>query len=88
MTEKQRVRRSRDDWHRLVKRYEAGGLSAKEFCRREGLNRNTFRLWRGRVRSSASGPAPFVELVPAGAPEPPWSIELELPSGAKLRLRG
>jgi len=88
MAEKKRARRSREEWHRLVKRYEAGGLSPKEFCRREGLNENTFRLWRGRVRSADRGPAPFVEVVPAAAPEPSWSIELELPSGAKLRLRG
>ena len=88
MAEEQRVRRSRNDWHRLVKRFEAGGSSAKEFCRREGLNENTFCLWRGRVRSLDQGAAPFVELVPAAAPEPSWSIELELPSGAKLRLRG
>ena len=88
MAEKQRVRRSRDDWRRLVKQYEAGGLSPKEFCRREGLNENTFRLYRGRVRSADQGPAPFVELLPAAAPEPSWSIELDLPGGAKLRLRG
>ena len=88
MAEKKRARRSRDDWQRLVKRFESGGLSAKEFCRRESLNENTFRLWRGRVRSLAQGPTPFVELVPAAAPEPAWSIELELPGGTKLRLRG
>ncbi len=88
MTAKTRVRRTREEWHRLVERYKAGGLSPREFCRREGLNDNTFRLWRSRVRSTSTATGPFVEVVPVASPESPWSIELELPSGTKLRLRG
>ena len=88
MAEKKRGRRSRDEWRRLVERFEGAGLSQGEFCRREALNENTFRLWRSRVRSSKNVPAPFVEVVPVPAAESPWTIELELPNGAKLRLRG
>ena len=88
MAERKRVRRNAEEWRRMVEQHESGGLSQKEFCRREGLNENTFRLWRSRVGSSANGSVPFVEVVPAPASESPWSIELELPSGTKLRMRG
>ncbi|MGB3399188.1 MAG: hypothetical protein WBA34_03330, partial [Candidatus Deferrimicrobiaceae bacterium] len=77
-----------DQWHRLVERFEAAGLSQKKFCASEGLNENTFRLWRSRVRSARNVSVPFVEVVPVTAAESPWAIELELPSGVKLRLRG
>lgn len=91
MVKSKKVRRSRDEWRRLVARYECGELSPAEFCRREDLNPNTFRLWRGRVRSADNAPVPFVEVVPVSSPPSvatPWLIELELPSGAKLRVRG
>jgi len=91
MRKKQRIRRRREEWQRLVKQFEGSGLSQKVFCRRHDLNETTFRLWRGRVRSPTPDPVPFVELVPAGAaapPEAPWSIELALPGGVTLRMRG
>jgi hypothetical protein len=88
MTERKRARRTRDDWHRLVKRFDASGLSQKEFCHHEALNENTFRLWRSRLRAADPTVVPFMELLPVPAPETPWTMELELPSGVKLRLRG
>ena len=91
MNKSKKVRRSRDEWRRLVERCECGELSPAEFCRREDLNPNTFRVWRSRVRSETNAPVPFVEVVPTSAPSAvatPWLIELELPSGAKLRVRG
>jgi len=89
MSERTRVRRDRKQWQRLVERYESSGKSQAEFCRVEGLNENTFRLWRSRVRaSSVNGSAPFTEVVPAPSPESGWSMELDLPGGTKLRLRG
>ena len=88
MTKSKRARRTRDDWHRLVKRFETSGLSQKEFCHHEAINENTFRLWRSRTRSAAPARVPFMEVVPVPAPASSWAIELELPSGVKLRLRG
>lgn len=88
MTVKRRARRSREEWHRLVQRYEESGLSHAEFCRQEGLNVNTFRFWRSRTRAKDKGASPFVEVVPVPDPESPWTIELELPGGATFRLRG
>lgn len=82
------ARRTPEEWERLVQQYEASGMGPGEFCRREGLNENTFRLWRGRVRSAPRGASPFVEVVPVASAESPWAIEVELPSGTKLRLRG
>jgi transposase-like protein len=92
MSETKQGRRSRDEWKRLVSRYERSGASRREFCRREGLNENTFRLWWGRLRSESPSappsPTPFVEVVPAASVESRWTIELELPGGATFRLRG
>jgi hypothetical protein len=90
-TEK-RVRREMSEWRRLVALYEASGLNQNAFCAREGISANTFRIWKERLKAEgkAGKPAPtFVELTPPGRPEAgPWAVEVELPHGIVLRMRG
>ena len=44
-------RRGAESWRELVARQVRSGLSAQEFCRREGLNAWTFYGWRSRLRA-------------------------------------
>ena len=42
----------------------------------------------GRKRLHGAQPGAFVELVSPPAAREPWAVEVELPNGARLRLRG
>lgn len=85
-----RVRRTEKQWREVLRRFEASGLSSREFSKREGLAVSSLQRWRRRC---SRAPAPqFVELAPAGttpaAPSTTWALVLTLPDGARLRLRG
>ncbi len=77
----------------LLREFEASGLSAIEFCRRENLSYQTFLNWRRKAARENSPAAPaFIELPFSPGPPPPdpaggLSVELELGSGVILRIR-
>jgi hypothetical protein len=84
-----RIRRTEKQWAGILRRFEASGLSAREFCRREDLAVSSLQRWRSRIGRAPV--AEFVELVPSSAPAaqaPSWALELSLPNGVCLRLRG
>jgi hypothetical protein len=81
------VRRGAAAWQAVVDRQAASGVSRKVFCEREGIPRSSFETWRGRLAARAAE-ARFVALVPAPAEGPGWDVELSLPGGVTLRLRG
>lgn len=89
-----RIRRNAKQWTEIVRRFEASKLGAGAFCRREHLAESSFRRWRQRV--GRSKPTGFVELVPgpsvSGAPrsgEPAgFAIEVRLPNGLSIQVRG
>lgn len=85
-----RVRRNEQQWAEILGRFEKSGLSSREFCRREGLAVSSLQRWRRRIGPAVQ--AEFVELVPAPSPasssETGWALELSLPNGVCLRLRG
>ncbi len=85
-----RVRRTEKQWTEILRRFEASGLSSREFCKREGLVVSSLQRWRSRC---GRAPVPqFVELTPPSATPAAastnWALELELPDGMRLRLRG
>lgn len=82
---------------KLLTEYTTSGLSQKEFVEKYDLSFSTFQYWLYRrsksVRSESGSTARFlpVELVPspalkARAEESSARIELELPSGVRVRL--
>ncbi len=87
-----RVRRTATEWREILARYEASGLRASEFCKREGIARSVLAYWRRRLQGKGEEPAgQFVE-VPSGersggAPLTPGEMELLLPGGVTLRWR-
>jgi hypothetical protein len=38
-------------WRAVLGRFDGTTLTVKEFCRREGLTRSSFFLWRSRLRT-------------------------------------
>ena len=94
-----RIRRSAQEWRKLLERCERGGQSHREFCEREGLALSTFQWWRRKLgaarreRKDHDGTW-FVELTDEDAdtekcvPEAlAWEVELDLGGGMLLRLR-
>ena len=89
-----RQRRSRQEWHEIVARFERSGLSENRFCKEQRLTRKTFRAWRQRLSEEGAQRSTFVELtVPKPEPEPrldqlcTGTFELCLPGGVTLRWR-
>ena len=50
-----RQRRSEEEWRELVERHEQSGLTAAEFCEREGINSVSLYGWRSRLRKGVEG---------------------------------
>jgi hypothetical protein len=59
-----------------------------EFCAQEGLTVGTFELWYRRYRRTEQRRGPFVEVKASSVAASPWAVEVELPNGVRLRVRG
>ena len=85
-----RRRRTKAEWFEILRRFESSGLGPRAFCRREGLASSSFQRWRAELAEPSPEPG-FVELTPSSTPAPVaggWTVELSLPNGVQLRLRG
>ena len=88
MSTKGKVRRSAAEWRTLCERFTRSGLGVAEFCAREAIAESRFKKWYQRSQGAALPKGQFIELVPAVPGAGRWEVELELPTGARLRLRG
>jgi len=82
------VQRSAAEWRGIIERYRQSGMGMKEFCTQEGLTLRTFEEWYRRQRRAEPGKGQFVEVKPPVPTVEPWAVEVELPNGMRLRLRG
>ena len=82
------VQRSAVEWSGIIARYRQSGMGMKAFCEQEGLRRGTFEEWYRRVRRSETGKGQFVEVKAASGAASPWAVEVDLPTGVRLRVRG
>lgn len=84
---RQRVRRSREEWQRLVEEQARSGQSQRRFCEARGISVGTLQHWKRKL-AGESAPAPWLDLgtLAQGAAEG-WEIELDLGQGVCLRLR-
>jgi hypothetical protein len=85
---KGQVWRTEDEWREIFGRWNESGVSIHEFCRVEGISHNTFRRWHDRL-SATAGRSEFVPLLTTGTSvRLSWTVEVDLPNGAKLRFQG
>jgi len=72
----------------VVRRWEASGLSAREFAMRHGLNAKTLQWWRWALRRGArDNPVEFVEVsAPPLAMRSGGEFAVRLPNGAEVRM--
>ena len=88
VTSNGKVWRSKAEWQTICERFAKSGLGQQEFCQREAIPVGSFKKWYQRYTGSPSHAQAFVELVAAPVPSEAWAIEVELPSGARVRVRG
>jgi len=81
-------RRSAAEWHGIIERYRQSGQGMNEFCAQEGLTVGTFELWYRRHRRTEQRRGQFVEVTAPSVAASPWAVEVELPNGVRLRVRG
>ena len=81
-------RRSAAEWRGIIERYRQSGLGINEFCAQEGVTVGTFELWYRRHRRTEHRSGQLVEVKPPGVAAGLWAVEVELPGGVRLRLRG
>lgn len=84
-----KVQRSAAEWRALIERYEQSGLRMAGFCAQARVALNSFRK-RYFQHKRATRLATFVDLTPPrpAPPVPGWELELTLPNGVRLALRG
>ena len=88
VTSNGKVRRSIAEWRTICERFVQSGLGPKEFCHREAIALGSFKKWYPRCTEGRPQAEAFVELLSSPLKSEPWAVEVELPSGVRLRLRG
>jgi len=87
-----KVRRTAAEWKQILDRFDRSGLSVLAFCRRESIVPTSFHRWRERLGKStprATKAPEFIDVIPREVTFPAfWSVEIELPDGKILRVRG
>ena len=82
------VQRSAAQWSEIIARYRQSRLGSRDFCAAEGLVPRTFEKWERRLRRKEGAKGQFVELASLSSVSSPWAVEVELPNGVRLRVRG
>lgn len=83
-----KVWRSASEWRAICERFAQSGLGVAEFCAREKLAVSSFQKWYERSQRGEEKKGRFIELPLGPAGSGRWEVEVDLPNGARLRLRG
>lgn len=85
---KRRIRRSRDEWRRLIDEQAKSGQTQSAFCAARGISVGSLQNWKRRLVTPDATLEPWVELgTLAEAKSVSWDVELDLGEGVCLRLR-
>jgi hypothetical protein len=82
------MQRSAAQWSEIITRYRQSGMGSRQFCAEAGLALRTFAKWERRLRRSEPSKGKFIEVNSAVGVGEPWGVEVEFPSGVRLRVRG
>jgi hypothetical protein len=90
-------------WRRLLRRQQLSGLTARDFCRQNGLAESAFHFWRREIvrrdreqqRATSARDQPiatstepaFVPITLAPSSRHDSAIDIRLVSGQRLRVR-
>jgi hypothetical protein len=88
LTSNGQVQRSAAQWREIIACYRQSGLSSRQFCEQEGLTYRTFEEWERRQRRAERSKGQFVEVKAPPVTASPWAVEVEFPTGVRLRVRG
>ena len=88
VTSNGKVRRTVAEWQTICERFAKSGLGQQEFCQREAIAVGSFKKWYQRCLARQTQSEAFVELVAAPVRGEGWAVEVELPTGIRLRVRG
>jgi hypothetical protein len=80
--------RSAAQWSEIIARYRQSGMGSRDFCAAEGLVPRTFAKWERRLRRKEGTKGQFVAVTSPLGGSGPWAVEVELPNGVRLRVRG
>ena len=82
-----KVRRTEAEWREILSNCEKSGLSPRVFCQRKAIHLSSFLRWHRKL-NVPTGSSEFVAVAPASLASSSWSVEISLPNGCRLRLRG
>jgi len=82
------IQRSARQWSEIITRYRQSGMGSRQFCEEEGLTLRTFEKWYRRMRQSETSKGKFLEVPSPVRASGPWAVEVEFPTGVRLRVRG
>lgn len=68
--------KKREYFEKLAREYESSDQGKREFCARQGVRESTLDYWRAKLKRA-----------PVFLPIASEAVELELSSGAKLRVK-
>ena len=95
---RQRIKRSRQEWVKLVEEQRRSGLSVAQFCRRESVVVGSFYNWRSRLADGNESvpadkqPESFIDMGrmlsgnSTSTEASPWVVTLKLGGGLELTL--
>ncbi len=95
---RQKIRRSADEWNRIIADYKASGLTQRDFCQQRDIAYSSFTNWLIKLKklrmdlSTESRPPPLFIDVSADKPlfqneDNEWDVELAFANGTVLRLK-
>jgi hypothetical protein len=82
------MQRSAAQGSEIIARYRQSGRGSRQFCEEEGLTLRTFEKGDRRMRRSEPSKGKFVEVKAPLGTGGPWAVEVECPTGVRLRVRG
>jgi len=74
------------EMERHIQAWDQSGLSKKKYSEEAGIPYHTFLYWIGRLSPQPQQDGSFRELSLPAAPQASGQIEIEYPSGVRLRL--
>ncbi len=80
-------RRTAAEWQEILDRFRRSGKTPRQFCKQESIGEASLHRWRQKLETESK--TEFVEVAqPTDTLPAFWSVEIELPDGRMLRIRG